>query len=116
MVQIVAALVTVSMLASVMDLVTEGPGCDAAYCYWIFLSNAAPGAPGIHPPEGTFRELFNESINYFYINIFLNWAQLPGLGTHAVFACLPLPWPITYPLRTAPCQCNGLVTHSDASK
>lgn len=62
----------------------------AVYCYIIFFSNLAPGAPGYTPPEGTFRELFHESINYFYINIFLNWANLPGIPTNAVCIALLL--------------------------
>ena len=59
----------------------------AVYCYYIFFSTLAPGAPGYMPPEGTFRELFNESLNYFYINIFLNAVHLPGIPANAVSAC-----------------------------
>lgn len=58
------------------------------YCWWIFLSPYAPGAPGITPPEGTFSELFNESINYFYVNIFLNAVHLPGISANAVRSLL----------------------------
>lgn len=61
------------------------------YLWCIFLSKAAPGAPGITPPPGTFLELYHESINYFYINIFLNWAHLPGIPTNAV-SLLPAFW------------------------
>ncbi|KAK9812268.1 hypothetical protein WJX73_009037 [Symbiochloris irregularis] len=58
-------------------------GFYAVYLWYIFFSKLAPGAPGITPPPGTFTELYHESINYFYINIFLHWANLPGIPTNA---------------------------------
>ena len=61
---------------------------SAVYCWYIFFSKLAPGAPGYMPPPGTFSELFNESLNYFYINIFLNAVHLPGIPAHAVRSCL----------------------------
>ena len=56
------------------------------YLYVIMLAQWPPGPPGIATPFRVFEELFNESINFFYINIFLNWAGLPGLTSHAVRA------------------------------
>ena len=54
------------------------------YLYIIMIAQWPPGPPGISTPPRVFEELFNESINFFYINIFFNWAGLPGLTSHAV--------------------------------
>ena len=54
------------------------------YLYIIMIAQWPPGPPGISTPFRVFEELFNESINFFYINIFFHWAGLPGLTSHAV--------------------------------
>ena len=56
----------------------------AAYLYVIMIAQWPPGPPGIATPPRVFVELFNESINFFYLNIFASWAGLPGLSSHAV--------------------------------
>mmetsp|Transcript_5863 Transcript_5863/g.19979 ORF Transcript_5863/g.19979 Transcript_5863/m.19979 type:complete len:200 (+) Transcript_5863:413-1012(+) len=48
-------------------------GRYAFYWYWIMLGTSAPGEPAWNTSPETAQELLDESINYFYLNIFLHY-------------------------------------------
>ena len=56
----------------------------AGYVAYVLLSKAAPGLPAYQTPPEVLAGVFYESINFFYVNIFLQWAHLPSLAAPAV--------------------------------
>ena len=62
-------------------------GLIAGYITYILLSRAAPGGPAWETSFSTIQEIFNESLNFFYVNIAAGAAGLPSLTVPAVSSC-----------------------------
>ncbi|KAK9821483.1 hypothetical protein WJX74_000919 [Apatococcus lobatus] len=56
----------------------------AGYITFILLSRAAPGGPAWETSFSTIQEIFNESLNFFYVNIAAGAVGLPSLPVPAV--------------------------------
>lgn len=53
----------------------------AAYASYVFLGTAAPGEPIYRTPPETWTWILNDSINFFYVNIFAKFVGLPSIPT-----------------------------------
>ena len=53
----------------------------AVYASYVFLGTAAPGEPVWNTPQETWTWILNDSINFFYVNIFAKFAGLPSIPT-----------------------------------
>jgi hypothetical protein len=63
----------------------------AACIGWIMLSTAAPGNAVWQTSTESLRDVLNESINFFYVNVALNWAGItliPSVASHPVSEAL----------------------------
>ncbi len=68
--------------------------CRAVYLWHILLSPAAPGAAAWQQSAEALQSVFNESINFFYVNIgltSLGLSPLPSVASHPVSEVSTLP-------------------------
>lgn len=72
--------------------------CSAAYLWHILLSPGAPGAAAWQQSAEALQSVFNESINFFYVNVGLN---VVGLS--------PLPAVASHPVSEVSCPCSLLL-------
>jgi len=66
-------------------------GFYASYMWFIMLGTAAPGSPAIETSAETIGEVLHESLNFFYVNIFLNNVGItivPSVAEHPVSEAL----------------------------
>lgn len=62
-------------------------GFYAGYMYYLFFGSSAPGLPVLETPPSILETIFHESVNFFYVNIFFNWAGvalIPPFPEHPV--------------------------------
>lgn len=57
------------------------------YASYVFFSSAAPGEPVFRTPPETWTWILNDSINFFYVNIFAKFIGLPSISTPDVSFC-----------------------------
>jgi len=78
----------------------------AAYASYVFLGTAAPGEPIYRTPPETWTWILNDSINFFYVNIFAKFVGLPSIPTPDVNIPHPPPPSVSAPI-TQPLQRQG---------
>lgn len=65
-----------------MHINTSKP--HTAYVSLVMFSDLPPGAPATQTPPEVFQELFNMSLNFFYVNIALSGAGLSFIPSPGV--------------------------------
>ena len=83
------------LVANYAKRVFERSLYSAVYASYVFLGTSAPGEPVWNTPQETWTWILNDSINFFYVNIFAKFAGLPSIPTPDV--SLPLPFSTSLP-------------------